>query len=337
MTTTAQPLRRPRRDAARYVPLVRRVAATNAVLLALSCLFTIAILSPHKIGSFAVDEAVLLAVAIAAVIIVNRLLLGRAFAPLQALTAFVADYDPATPGRRAPVQERDSEARELGLRFNEMLDRLQAERRESTRRAVAAQEAERLRVAQELHDEVGQKLTAVLLQLGRVSRNASDPLAGELAETQELVRSCLEDARRIAVELRPEALDDFGLIRALSVLADRLTEHTGLEIERSLDQSIPPLQPEVELVIYRIAQEALTNVVRHAETDLAHMRVAREEGLLVLTVTDRGRGGGTFEEGTGVRGMRERAALIDAELTVGAGAGSGTEVRLALSAPPERP
>ncbi len=158
------------------------------------------------------------------------------------------------------------------------------------RRALRAQEAERLRVAQELHDEVGQSLTAALLQLGRVRKLASPELGEQLGEGIETVRENLEELRRIAGRLRPGALEDLGLPSALSELGDRLRDQAGLRVERRFDRSLPPLSPEQELVVYRVAQEALTNVVRHADATVAELSVEHEPGWLVLSVRDDGRG-----------------------------------------------
>ncbi len=316
----------------RYAPLVWRVAATNAVVLVAACLLTILVLSPHKIGSFAADEAILLACALVAVAAINVLLLHRAFAPLRALIALTRRIDLTRPGQRVPVPRRDSEAGELAISFNEMLVRLEAERRDSTRRTLAAQEAERLRVARELHDEVGQTLTAVLLQLDRAAKRAPSDLQAELADVQEVVRSSLDDVRRISIELRPEALDDFGLARALVALTDRLRERTGLEVTRNLGQGLPELGRDAELVVYRIAQEALTNVVRHADTAHADLSLRGQENHLTLVVRDHGKGIDGATEGTGMRGMRERAALVGGALTVQSPEDGGTEVRLDLTA-----
>jgi two-component system, NarL family, sensor histidine kinase UhpB len=314
----------------RYMPLIRKVAATNALVLLTACLLTILVLSPHKIASFATDEVVLLACALGAVITINVLLLRRAFAPLGALITLARRVDLTRPGERVPVERRDSEASELALSFNEMLIRLEAERRDSTRGALAAQEAERLRVARELHDEVGQTLTAVLLQLSRVLKRAPADLEGELIDVQEVVRASLEDVRRISIELRPEALDDFGLASALVVLTDRLRERTGLQLAREIEQGLPDLDRETELVVYRVAQEALTNVVRHAETDYAELSLKRRGELLTLTVRDHGIGmDSALVGGTGMQGMRERAALVWGDLAVHSLNG-GTEVRLDL-------
>lgn len=315
----------------RYTPLFRRVAATNAVLLTLACAVTILVLSPDKVTSFALSEAVVLVAALALVVVLNLGLLRRALAPLEQLAALARRVDPARPGQRVPVDRDESEVSELARTFNEMLERLEVERRDSTRRVLAAQEAERLRVAQELHDEVGQTITAVLLQLGRTAKRAPAELRPELAEAQDTARASLDDVRRISLELRPEALDDLGLTSALVALTDRLAQRTGVRVTRRLPAELPELSGEAELVIYRVAQEALTNVVRHAESGSAELELARAGGRLTLTVRDAGRGT-VPREGGGIRGMRERAGLIGAQLAVAAAPGGGVEVRLDVPA-----
>jgi two-component system, NarL family, sensor histidine kinase UhpB len=262
-------------------------------------------------------------------VLANLYLLRRAISPLQALAALARRVDLAKPGERMPGAEPTSEAGELALTFNEMLDRLEAERRDATGRVLAGQEAERLRIAQELHDQVGQQLTAVLLVLSRVHSRAPSELQGEVLEVQAAVRSGLEDVRRIAIELRPEALDDLGLESALAVLCERFAERTGLAVNKRIADDLPTLAPETELVVYRVAQEALTNVARHSGSHQAEMRLDAHDGLVTLSVRDRGRGIGQQQPAGGIRGMRERAALIGAALKIGANpAGSGCEVRL---------
>jgi two-component system sensor histidine kinase UhpB len=211
-----------------------------------------------------------------------------------------------------------------------MLTRLEAERRESTRRALAAQEAERLRVAQELHDEVGQTLTAALLQLTGLSRRVPGDAQDQVTETQETVRESLEEVRRIALELRPEALEHLGLVSALEALCARLAERAGLRVERQIASQLPPLDHDQELVIYRVAQEALTNVVRHSGTTSADLCLDSSSDRVTLRVLDQGRGLGpaSGREGVGLRGMRERALLIGADLQVENGQGGGVLVRL---------
>ena len=229
-----------------------------------------------------------------------------------------------------------SEATELAETFNAMLERLEAEREESMRRVIGAQEAERLRVAQELHDEVGQNLTAALLQLARVRRQAPPELQDEVGAATETVRANLDDLRRIAQRLRPQALDELGLASALSQFSARLSAQAGLEIDAHLDGHLPPLTREEELVIYRVAQEALTNIVRHAGATRSELVLERAPDRLTLRVTDDGRGVETAAQASGgIRGMHERATLIHADLSVGRREGGGTEVVLHVPLSPD--
>jgi two-component system sensor histidine kinase UhpB len=298
--------------------LFRRVAAVNALLLIGAVVVTIVVLAPHKISSFEFnEEVVVLVAALALVACVNLYLLRRFIRPLQALTALARRVDLGNPGERMPGAEPTSEAGELALTFNEMLDRLEAERREATGRVLAGQEAERLRIAQELHDQVGQELTAVLLVLSRLQARVPAPLRADVGEIQDEVRGSLEDLRRIALELRPEALDDLGLVSALAVLGQRFAERSALDVVERIAPDLPALTPEVELVVYRVAQEALTNVARHSGGDRAELSLDREDGRVILTVRDRGQGlPAELVPGTGMRGMRERATLIGARLQV---------------------
>jgi two-component system sensor histidine kinase UhpB len=305
--------------------------ATNALLLVAACLVTILVLSPRTISSFALGEAVVLTIALALVALVNVLLVRRAVAPLQALNALARRVNLSNPGQRIPGAEPTSEAGELALTFNEMLERLEHERRESTRRVLAAHESERLRIAQELHDEVGQTLTAVLLQLSRVEQRLPADVRGELTEAQEAARASLEDVRRIATDLRPETLKDLGLASALAALTDGFGRRAGLRVQRRIQHALPPLSNEAELVVYRVAQEGLTNVARHAGCETAELTLASNGERLTLTVRDFGRGldGGSPADGNGMRGMRERAGLIGAQLALDRAIdGAGAELRL---------
>jgi two-component system, NarL family, sensor histidine kinase UhpB len=313
----------------RYLTLLHRVAGINALLLLVAVGVTIVVLVPGHESSYRIDEeglAVLLAVIF--VVLLNLFLLRRVVRPLQRLTAVARTVDLTDPVAPLPDARPDSEAGELAMTFNEMIRRLQTERKEATGRVLAGQEAERLRIAQELHDQVGQELTAALLLLSRVESRAPEDLRAAVGEAQESVRASLEDVRRIGIELRPEALDDLGLESALAVLCDRFAQRSGLEVAYQVAESLPALSENAELVIYRVAQEALTNVARHSGSDRAELSLERGDGRLVLTVRDKGKGLGDGDtEGTGIRGMRERAGLIGAAVEV-RHARPGTEVRL---------
>jgi two-component system sensor histidine kinase UhpB len=319
----------------RYVPLLHRVAAINVLLLIAAVSVTIAVLAPGKVSALALDgEVVAVLVAVALMVVANVYMLRRVVGPVQALTAFARRVDFPGPEQRIPGAEPTSEAGELALTLNEMLSRLEAERREATGRVLRAQEAERLRIAQELHDQVGQELTAVLLGLARISSTAPAELREELMVVHDMVHTGLEDVRRIAIELRPEALDDLGLASALAVLGERFHEQLGLDLSQRIAPDALPLAKETELVVYRVAQEALTNVVRHSASTRAELTLEHEQGRLILTVRDHGLGLPAHHvAGTGIRGMRERAALIGARLEVrDCDPGPGTEVRLLVPA-----
>jgi two-component system sensor histidine kinase UhpB len=320
------------RPAASYTSLSLRVFAINAAVLVLSGLVAVLVFSPGTISSpVATKELAILVVSLLVMVAVNRLLLVRELAPLERVTAAMRRTDPLTPGERVPVPERASEASDLAVAFNAMAERLEDERRNSMRRALGAQEGERLRIARELHAVVGQQLTALLLQLTSARRAAGPDLQPMLLESHALARDSLDDVRRVARELRPEALDDLGLSSALAALCERLGQQTDLRVEHSLQPVLPPLSSEEELVIYRVAQEALTNVLRHAGTDSADLTLRMQPGELVLEVRDDGRG---FDPrramANGLLGMRERALLVGANLEIHSRPEHGALVRLAL-------
>jgi two-component system sensor histidine kinase UhpB len=309
--------------------LLWRVFGTNAAVLVLATL--VLVVSPVTVSfPIALAELVALSGGLAAMLVLNLVLLRRSFRPLGRLTSVMRGVDPLRPGERATIDAADPEVAGLTAAFNDMLGRLELERRESARRALAAQEAERRRIARELHDEIGQALTAVVLQLDRVGRGVEDGVA----EARESVRASLEEVRGIARRLRPEALDDLGLPSALAALTNDVTRRTGVHVERRIMPELPPLDPEEELVIYRVAQEALTNVVRHAEAPVAHLALDLGTARVELTVRDAGAGFDPVAatSGAGVVGMRERALLIGAELEVSSVVGEGTSVRLRLAA-----
>jgi two-component system, NarL family, sensor histidine kinase UhpB len=298
-------------------------------VLVAACLVTLKVVSRSQFSSFAAEETVVLVGALAVVAFTNMLLLRTAFRPLERVTQAAREIDPSWPGQRVPVEGERTEAGQLATAINEMLARLETERARSVHRSLQAQEQERLRVARELHDQVGQTLTGVLLQLDRLVKQSPSGMGGEAHEAREAVRACLDDVRRIAIDLRPEALDELGLRSALTELAERMSEQSGIQIRRRVDRSLPALPGEVEVVIYRIAQEALTNVIRHAHTNEVDMVLERKPDRLVLRVLDAGCGlrdeGG---DGVGLRGMRERALMVGADLAIENRLDRGVEVRL---------
>jgi two-component system sensor histidine kinase UhpB len=309
------------------LPLFWRVFGTNALVLTVATLALI--FSPVTVSvPVAFTELVILLVGLLVLLGLNLALLRPAFRSFDVLADTMREHDPLSPGDRAHVDGGPDVAM-LAQTFNEMLDRLETERRESARMALVVQEGERRRIARELHDEVGQTLTAVALRAESAAENSHQDAA--LREIGEAVQRSLDDLRRIANRLRPEALDDLGLVNALIALCNRVSRQGDIAIRRNLAADLPELAPETELVIYRVAQEALTNVLRHASATRAAVSLLAPDGRLTLTVSDNGRGlTDGMPQRTGVAGMRERALLIGGDFAIGPARDGGVEVRLAL-------
>jgi signal transduction histidine kinase len=200
---------------------------------------------------------------------------------------------------------------------------------DAVRRVIEAQELERKRLARELHDETGQALTSILLGLKPLEVSADDDARATAASLRELVVATLQDVRRLAVELRPSALDDFGLAPAVERLVDGLREHSGLTIDFEARLGAHRLPPERETALYRVVQEALTNVVKHAGATRVGVVLTRRGDSVAAVVEDDGRGFDprTPRDGSlGIVGMRERAALVGGSLTVESRPGAGTTV-----------
>lgn len=262
----------------------------------------------------------------------DLMLLRRTLGPLRRLAETMHAVDPTRPGRRAKEEPHaGSEILALAQAFNEMLDRIESERRNSARMALAAQEAERLRVARELHDEIGQTLTAVALRAEHAAGQA--PAGSEaLIDIAETIKASLDDVRAIARELRPEALDDLGLVNALIALCSRVGRQGTLHVRRDFEAGLPQLNPEVELVVYRVAQEALTNVLRHSQAVQVTVSLRRQGANVVLEVADDGCGiRDGLHEGSGITGMRERAMLVGADLQIAPAPGRGVAVTLTVA------
>jgi two-component system sensor histidine kinase UhpB len=314
----------------RPLPMLWRVFAANAAVFAVA--FALLALSPVTIHSpIRLVELVILVAGLVVMLVADLLLLRQALTPLGHLAKVMGTIDLLRPGQRAVgFEHSSSEVHALAHAFNEMLERLERERRRSSGLVLAAQEGERLRIARELHDELGQTLTAVALRAEHASGHAGEEGA-ELAKLAEIVQQSLEDVRRISRQLRPEALDELGLVNALIALCSRVAEQSAIRVHRRLQGPLPELSSEIELAIYRIAQEALTNAMRHSQASEVTVSLTPANGGLVLTVSDNGRG---LPEhvipGGGLTGMRERAMLIGADLAIESAAGAGVEVTLRL-------
>lgn len=308
-----------------------RIFGLNAVVLGTAT--ALLLWAPVRVSvPVVLTEAVVLVAGLVVMLVANAALLRLGLAPLERLTQRMTTVDLLRPGQRLPVDGHGGVA-ELLHTFNEMLDRLETERATSSARVLFAQESERRRIAQELHDEVGQSMTAVLLELKRAADRAPDALRADLQHAQETTRESLDEVRRIARRLRPGVLDDLGLVPALTALTSDYSTHTGLSVHRRCAGDLPAMDAGTELVLYRVAQEALTNAARHADARTVDLTLRHTAGTVVLDVSDDGRGMGRAREGAGIRGMRERALLIDAALDIGPAPTGGTRVRLTVTDP----
>ncbi len=261
----------------------------------------------------------------------------RRLRPLEQLIEEMEKVDLSRPGMALPssidgVAETE-EVERLELAFLRMMRRLEAERRRAGSAALRAQEEERARVARDLHDEVNQSLTGLLLRLEAAREAAPPQLETELEETKALANQAMRELLQLARQLRPTALDDLGLAAALGGQVEQLGRG---EIEASFaaEGDFSDLPDDAQLVVYRVAQEALSNAARHSDAGRVEVRLRRDGGRGgALEVADDGRGFAfdEAERGLGIAGMRERALLVGGELTIESRPGHGTTVRLALA------
>lgn len=267
--------------------------------------------------------------------LLNIAVLHRRFTPLEDVITEMEKVDLGRPGANLPdwidgVAETE-EAERLELAFLRMMRRLEAERRRSSSAALTAQEEERARVARDLHDQVNQSLTGVLLRLEATRSEAPPELAIEIEETSRLAHQAMDELLTVARQLRPTALDDLGLRAAIAGLVEQL-EVPDLAATFSCEDDPAGLDPDVQLVIYRVSQEAIGNALRHSGAGRIDVHLNRVGNTFVLTVTDDG-SGFSFDQATsglGLGGMRERAILVGGSVDVESRTGLGTTIRLTV-------
>jgi two-component system, NarL family, sensor histidine kinase UhpB len=310
-----------------------QVLAVNLLLVAATVLVaTIAVdAQPAKVTRG--REILVLGFAVVATRLGNRLLLRRRFEPLDQLISAMEQIDLADPDDQLLSRRKteSAEVRRLHAAFRRMIARLEAERREAGRTAIQAQERERRRIAQDLHDEVNQALTAVSLRLQASIEQAPPEMRRELLETKRLSSQAMEELLTIARQLRPAVLDDHGLLPALHSQVRDFGDQTGIRAVFHARGTVPTLTPEQQLVIYRVTQESLSNIAQHARARTVEVELSFI-GRIVLRISDDGCGfAATRNGGLGLSGMRERALLTGGQLSVRSGEGQGTCVELAIT------
>jgi two-component system sensor histidine kinase UhpB len=284
--------------------------------------------------------AIVVLAVLAAALALGLLAQRRRFAPIEDLIEEMEKVDLSRPGPVLPASidgvAETEEAERLELAFLRMMNRLEAERRRAGSAALRAQEQERARVARDLHDEVNQSLTGLLLRLEAVREEAPPELAAEVDETKTLANRAMRELLALARQLRPTALDDLGLTAAIGGQVEQVSR-PGLEAAFAADGDFSDLDDDVQLVVYRVAQEAITNAARHGEANRIAVSLRRAGDRVTLEVTDDGRGFAfeQSERGLGIGGMRERALLVGGELTIESRPGQGTTVQLEVEPPPD--
>jgi two-component system, NarL family, sensor histidine kinase UhpB len=254
--------------------------------------------------------------------------------PLERLIEDMEKVDLNSPGLPRSIDGigETEEVERIELAFLRMMRRLEAERRRAGSAALRAQEEERARVARDLHDEVNQSLTGLLLRLEAAREAAPPELAGELDATKALANQAMRELLSLARQLRPTALDDLGLVAASAGQVEQLARGE-IAAEFEADGDFSDLSDDAQLVVYRVAQEALSNAARHSDANRVDVRLRRlDDGGVELTVADDGRGFAfaESESGLGIGGMRERALLVGGELKIESRPERGTTVRLAV-------
>jgi two-component system, NarL family, sensor histidine kinase UhpB len=313
--------------------LFTQVLVVNAVLLG-----AIGVVAGLVAGLSAGEIVAIVFLSVVAGATVNLILLRRRFAPLEDLIRQMERVDLSRPGALLPTSidtgGETEEVERIELAFLRMMRRLEAERRRAGSAALGAQEEERARVARDLHDEVNQSLTGLLLRLEAVRSAAPPELEPELAATKALANQAMRELLDLARRLRPTALDDLGLAAAIAGLVERLgAGEVGATIE--IEGDFSDLGDDAQLVVYRVAQEALANAARHSDGRRIAVTLGHDGPGVELTIADDGRGFAfdQSERGLGIGGMRERALLIGGELTIESRPGRGTTVRLTVPGP----
>ena len=314
--------------------LIGQVVAANVVLVTIT-LFAASLAAGLDIS---VGEQrwqfLILALAIVLTLCVNLWMLQKRFDPLERLVERVEAIDPAEPATFELSEDPVDEIDRLGSSFQRLLRRMDEERRRSGKLVLRAQEEERRRVARDLHDEVNQALTAILLRLEALGQGVPPERRDEVAELKRLTGQAMDQLLSLARQLRPTALDDHGLGPAIEAQVQTFGERTGADARFEVRGDPSGLDEETQTVLYRVAQEALANAARHSQAERVEVRLTASDAGAELWVRD---DGGGFDPlatrsggGLGLDGMAERARLAGGVLDLRSSRGAGTELTLRL-------
>src|SRR3954454_21383819 len=339
--------------------LLTQVLAVNSLLVGATAIIAAIVTRDRLSDATSTEGLLLLALAVFSAVLLNSLLIryrlepmerlprpdGTRGEPMERLVRTMDRVDLHAPGMRAtPPRWAAREVQKLNAGFNNMLARIEEERRQAGRAVLRGQEQERSRIAQDLHDEVNQALTGILLRLEATTMDAPYALRPELQETKRLANQAMEELLHLARQLRPTALDDHGLIPALASQVEDFSQRTGIDARFSRHGSMPTLTDEEQLVIYRVTQESLSNIAQHAQAEHVSVQLSFV-GRPTLRIPDAARGfdpgpGNSGRHGRprgrvgglGLSGMRERALLVGGNLALYSAPHEGTTIELTMGA-----
>jgi two-component system sensor histidine kinase UhpB len=313
--------------------LIGQLTAANVLLVMLTLLAaSLATIFDLTVAAQRVQFAIV-ALLMILTLCVNLWMLQRRFAPLEHLIRQVEAINPSDAASFQPEPEPAEEIERLSRSFKRLLERIEHERRRSGQLAIRAQERERRRLATDLHDEVNQALTAILLRLEALAQDVPPDMAGEVAELKRLVNQAMEELLNLARQLRPAALDDHGLVPAIEAHLKQFAARTRIEARLDAQGEFESLGEDEQTAVYRIVQEALTNIGRHADATSVEVNLARGGYGTVLSIRDNGTGfdpGSAKDGGLGLEGMAERARVVGGELDLRSSPGSGTSLTISL-------
>ncbi len=314
----------------RHDSLISQVVAANMVLVTLTLVAAVLVGSLDRSGGDRWQLLVLVLV-IALTFCVNLWMLQRRFAPLDHLIERIERIDPSERSTFELAGDPVKEIDRLAQSFRRLLQRVDDERRRSGKLVLRAQEEERKRVARDLHDEVNQALTAMLLRLEALAHDVPPEHGEDVTELKRLATQTMDELLNLARQLRPTALDDHGLLPAIESQVRGFENRNGIRARLETTGDAALLDEEKQTVIYRVAQEALANAGRHAHAQSVALALEIDGEAALLRVRDDGVGFDPVAsrgEGLGLGGMAERARLVGGELDLRSSPGSGTELTL---------
>jgi signal transduction histidine kinase len=315
------------------VPLRAKIIGANALIVLTAAGVAVSTAASHGSGR---SIAEVMAVALLVSLIVNVLLVSAALRPIEALESTAERVWRGDFGARVPPsQVADRNMARVGRTVNLLLDGLMEDRvrmRRLASQVIRAQDDERARIARELHDSTAQTLAAIVFQLSAMTRECADPaLCARLEEIKGTAVAAMEEVRTLSHTVHPRVLDDLGLVPALRWLARRTQESAGVAVTVDATGDVSRLSPPAVSVLYRVAQEALSNAVRHAEASAVAITIRASDASATLEVADDGRGfdvaaAEARRPGMGLFSMRERVGLVNGQLALISAPGAGTRV-----------